>query len=113
MRSITVFLFATSLVAWGNEGHAIVADLASRLLTESAKQKVNDILGHSESLRSVASWADRIKNTGEYAWTRTLHYVDPLDNPSIKCEYDDDRDCKDGKCVVGAISKVLKFIDYS
>jgi S1/P1 Nuclease len=31
-------------------------------------------------------------------------YVDPLDNPSTDCSYVDERDCKDGKCVVGAIT---------
>lgn len=53
-------------------------------------------------MADISSWADMIiysPGYPEYAWTRPLHFVDSED-----CKYDDDRDCPDGKCVIGAIS---------
>lgn len=55
-------------------------------------------------MENVATWADSAKFGKAYGWTRSLHYVDPKDNPSKSCSYDDDRDCADGQCIVGAIT---------
>ncbi|KAH9266250.1 hypothetical protein BASA83_010728 [Batrachochytrium salamandrivorans] len=50
------------------------------------------------------SWADSVKYSGKYAATRVLHYADANDNPPATCNYDDARDCADGKCLVGAVA---------
>ena len=67
-----------SALAWGQEGHSIVAEIAQRRLDKSAAERVTDALGANVSLASVASWADDVRESRPetYNW----HFVSiPLD----------------------------------
>jgi hypothetical protein len=94
------------VLAWGDNGHRIVAHLAARLLTESAGHQVSELLVEGESLDSVAGWADGLRgsfnNPGSRPETARWHFVDiPL-----MSEYDAARDCPEtpnGSCVVAAV----------
>jgi hypothetical protein len=90
-RTIALLLLAsftsTQLTAWGSKGHAIVADIAASRLTPATRENVQLLLG-SESLASVASWADQVRKERDesYDW----HFVDiPGDAPGFAQE----RDC--------------------
>jgi hypothetical protein len=93
--------------AWGDNGHRIVAHLAARLLTEGASHRVNELLVESESLESVALWADGLRGSfntpGVRPETPRWHFVDiPL-----QADYDAARDCPEtpnGSCVVSAVA---------
>jgi hypothetical protein len=93
-------------LAWGERGHVIVAQLAGRLLTGSARHAAARLLGEGESLESVAVWADGLRGSfqapGPRPETPRWHFVDiPLHR-----EYDAARDCPDtpnGSCVVSAL----------
>nr|KAJ3411788.1 hypothetical protein HK105_002539 [Polyrhizophydium stewartii] len=94
-----------SVLAWGNLTHAAIGRIADRLLSADGRALLASVLAPGETLETVANWADKIKyTTGFNPWSANLHFVDPLDNPSTSCSYDDDRDCKDGQCIVGAIA---------
>ena len=95
-------LLVQTVACWGQEGHEIVGDIASQLVQPSTSQFISSVLT-SGTLASVSTWADQVKRSGKYAWTKPLHYVDVHDEQS--CSYNDDVDCKDGNCVVGAITQ--------
>jgi hypothetical protein len=86
-------------LAWGSEGHLIIAALAQKHLTPQAAASVRDLLG-GRQLADVALWADDIKASARPE-TRPWHYVlIPDGSPA----FDDLRDCPGRNCVVDAIT---------
>jgi hypothetical protein len=87
---VTVLLIAGSparTLAWGAQGHRLVALLAAERLTPVARRNVTWLLG-PESLADVSSWADRYLE-GNYQ-TFYWHF---LNIPPGATSYDRDRDC--------------------
>jgi hypothetical protein len=87
-------------LAWGSEGHRVVAEIAEQHLEPATARQVHDLLAieNATTLAEVSTWADQIRlqrpNTG--AW----HYVDiPLDASGYKAA----RDCPNDDCVVARI----------
>ncbi len=90
-------------LAWGTEGHRIVARIAQNNLSPKARQGVHRLLRQGETLESVATWADVIRNSRPE--TKRWHYVDILLEDS---NYDPARDCKRtpfGDCIVNALDE--------
>lgn len=88
--------------AWGQEGHAIVAEIAQRRLTPAAAAAVAKLQGGA-SLASVASWPDDVR--GERKGDFNLHFVDM---PRGVHEYDEKAFCapsEKGDCVVNALRR--------
>jgi S1/P1 Nuclease len=86
---VLMCLGSQSVLGWGQEGHAIIAEIAQRHLSNGARVKVVDMLGPGVSLASIASWADDIRSVRPetYNW----HFVDiPLDAVT----YEANRDCR-------------------
>lgn len=100
--AILTSLLVTNAMAWGTEGHQVIASLAQAQLTTKARAEVNRLLAlePGETLASISTWADEHRNRATGPW----HYVN---FPRDSCTYDAHRDCPDGKCVVGAISKQI------
>jgi hypothetical protein len=98
-------------MAWGPQGHAIVADIAQAHLTPAATAQVSALLklDGDDRLDQIASWAD--DNRKQFPKTGVWHYVDiPLDEPSYVAA----RDCHDGECVVAKIDEFAKVLaDHS
>ena len=98
-------LAPSQALAWGAEGHEIVAAIALRELTPAAREQVGHLLGEPVMMVHDASWADEIRDlrpeTG--AW----HYVDI---PLWAGAYDAQRDCGDGGCVVAQIGDDLRIL---
>ncbi|KAJ1342784.1 hypothetical protein BSLG_002603 [Batrachochytrium salamandrivorans] len=102
--AIVVMLSAApAALAWGTEAHSVVGAIAQQLLTPEGTKFVSKLLPGT-TLDEITSWADSVKYSGKYAATRVLHYADANDNPPATCNYDDARDCADGKCLVGAVA---------
>lgn len=105
---LCVFLpfFAAHALAWSNQGHRLVAELAQRRLTPAANAQVAALLaGEPEpSLAGVASWADTLRKSDpeSYKKTERWHYIN---FPVGTCVYRPQRDCPDGNCVVGQIER--------
>lgn len=109
----TITLLASALVpnvvfAWGSEGHQVVALIAEVKLTPKARAEVGRLLAlePGQTLASVSTWADEHRNPSTSAW----HYVN---FPRDTCQYVAERDCPDGKCVVGAIERQLDLLKSS
>lgn len=100
MTSITAFITATLLSAWGPQGHAVVAELAWRELTPEVQAKVAKILDEAP-MNSVGSWADAVRPAEQFRWTAPLHYVNLPDNA---LQFLPERDCPDDGCAVSAIT---------
>lgn len=115
---VLCFCLCVDLVdGWGKVGHEIIANLAYGLLSEKAKNAVDQLLDvknmeESETpMGSVASWADRMRYTSEFHWTSPLHFVDIRDkempNGCVspdECHFEFKRDCAHDMCAVSAIS---------
>lgn len=90
--------------AWGREGHEVVALVAERYMTESAKTTASELLDGS-SIESISDWADDYRR--EHRETAPWHYIDcPLADPRI----DMARDCPHGDCVVAKTEQFLAVL---
>lgn len=100
LLAATFSLYASGVMAWGNEGHQTVALIAEATLTPAARAQVKSILAleGDTSLAQVASWADEIKNNEPGLVSHAVRIPFDADN------YDPKRDCSGrGKCVVYGI----------
>jgi hypothetical protein len=123
-----LYMFFFSLIhpvdAWGKEGHEIVANLAWKMLSNSTKDGLMNILSNysygvdknctdeCSPLAQVADWADVARYSYAYKWTAPLHYIDVQQQPcnvteslakNDQCYFDYTRDCFNNKCVAGAV----------
>ena len=85
-------------LAWGPEGHALVARIAEAQLTRTAKARVAEILGPDATIVSIASWADQVRR--QRPASEHWHYIDI---PITVAHMDLGRDCPKGDCVVAQI----------
>ena len=98
---IILLLAATpSLFGWGREGHRLIASIANQHLNAKARAEVARLLG-SESLESIASWADEVRP--QRRETSTWHYINiPVAAP----RGDWKQYCPATGCVVGIIPQM-------
>jgi hypothetical protein len=101
-------LVPNAVLAWGSEGHQVVALIADAKLSPKARAEVDRLLAQEpgQTLATISTWADEHRNPATAAW----HYVN---FPRDSCQYVAERDCSDGKCVVGAIEKHLAVLRSS
>lgn len=100
-----VLLLAISLLTtvrafgWGAQGHEVVALVAWQRLTPQTRQEVTRLLAlePGQTMESIATWADEHRSPATGVW----HYVN---FPRNSCEYEAERDCPGGRCVVAAIA---------
>ena len=96
----------TTLGAWGPEAHQAIAILAEQRLSPAAKAAVRQLL-NGQSMASVATWADEVRDTTRpdtYNW----HFVNI---PSTAVSYDARRDCQPsprGDCIIAALDRLEK-----
>ncbi|MBV8502593.1 MAG: S1/P1 nuclease [Paucibacter sp.] len=96
-----LFAGVSSALAWGADGHRLVAKEAESLLTPAARAQVDRLLKlePGATLESVSTWPDEVRTPATAPW----HYVNlPRDSG---CTYVAPRDCPDGACVVEAIER--------
>jgi hypothetical protein len=95
-------LYCTSAHGWGQEGHRIVAAVATEQLHPRTLARLKDLLGEGK-LVAVAHWADEIRK--DRPETAPWHFVNiPGDRP----DYLAARDCvlpREGDCVIAAIER--------
>lgn len=92
-------------LAWGAQGHEIVATLALQELSPRAWAQVARLLGSPAMLIHDASWADEIRDRRPE--TGRWHYVDiPLNAPTYLAV----RDCPRGDCVVAQIAAAQRVL---
>jgi len=91
-------------LAWGQEGHSIIAEIAQRRLSPKAAAAVQSVLG-SGSLASVSTWPDDVRSSRPT--TSGWHFADiPIDSR----DYNPQRDCKPdpakGDCIVAELERL-------
>lgn len=72
--TLLAFLLPYSALAWGNKGHAIVAEVAFSLLDNGTKEKVRKALG-TMTIEEAANWMDNIRRDHRYDYMRSWHYL--------------------------------------
>ena len=103
---IAAFLAAPlRVMAWGAQGHQVVATIALARLSAPARAEVDRLLSlePGATLASIATWADENRDPPTASW----HYVN---FPRNSCRYDAKRDCPDGQCVVEAINRQAEVL---
>jgi hypothetical protein len=103
--AFTILILPSPVLAWGAEGHEIVAGIALRALSPAAKSQVGLLLGGESMLIHDSNWADEVRDQRPDA--RRWHFVDiPLEAPG----YDARRDCAGGDCVVAQITHDARIL---
>jgi len=70
-----ILLFASQLLlAWGQNGHRIVAQICYDNLTEETRLEIDEMLG-DDYLAQVANWPDFIKSEQNWNFAKPWHYV--------------------------------------
>lgn len=102
---VCLTLFSYEALAWGAQGHQVIANLAQGQLTPRARQEVDRLLAlePGETLASISTWADEHRNPATAGW----HFVN---FPRDSCAFDPSRDCAGGQCVVGAIDRQAEIL---
>jgi hypothetical protein len=109
---MTVLLLMTSaapaVLAWGTEGHQLIARIADAQLSVAAHANVKKLLTMEPgaTMASISTWADEHRNPATAPW----HY---LNFPKNNCEYSPERDCPDGRCVVEVIERQAQVLRSS
>ena len=108
----SLFVFPiSSALAWGGQGHRMVAQLAQEQLTPRALAQVNDLLKGEKkpTMAGVASWADELRDTDAalYRKTSKMHYINSGEDG---CVYFPATACKDGECVVAALTNYSRVL---
>jgi nuclease S1 len=100
MCALLCLQVSPDVLAWGRDGHAVVAAIAYSRLTPEARAAADALIQSvlpGQTFVSVASWADDNRTQETAPW----HFVDM---PGDDCNFTPPRDCKDGECIVGAIN---------
>jgi nuclease S1 len=101
-----VCVWTGDALAWGQEGHSIIAEIAQQRLSPAAAQRVAGLL-KGRSLASIASWADDVRDTRPE--TTQWHFVDiPLDVPTYKPTRDCKKDAEKGDCIIAELEQLTK-----
>jgi S1/P1 Nuclease len=102
---VLVLTVPNPALAWGSEGHRIVAEIAEQHLEPAVARQVRELLAieNATTLAQVSTWADEIRP--QRRETAPWHFVDiPIRPPAgTPAAYDAVRDCPRGDCVVAAI----------
>jgi hypothetical protein len=105
--SVTIAFLPHPAMAWGTEGHQVVASIADGLLDASARARVDGLLAvePGATLASISTWADETRDRSTAPW----HYVNMPRGSG--CVYERARDCPDGRCVVEALNAQIRRLN--
>jgi beta-galactosidase beta subunit len=102
-----IFGWISPALAWGPEGHRVVAMIAASELSPKARAGVAALLGGDATAEMVrvSTWADEIRH--DRPETAPWHYVNI---PIGSSGYDAARDCPQEDCVVGQIERDIRIV---
>lgn len=91
-------------LAWGAQGHRLVARIAETHLDPQAKAEVDRLLASEPgaTLSSIAPWADQLRANDPDLGRKSAgwHYINMAEDG---CIYQQPKHCADGNCVVEAL----------
>jgi hypothetical protein len=97
LLALVIILLPQFLLAWGANGHRVVAQICYDNLSETARAKVDAALGDNY-LAQVANWPDYIKAESGWDFAKPWHYMtiqpdktlnDVINNNSTRTKIDD------------------------
>lgn len=74
---------------WGQIGHYVTGEIADFHLTDTARERVNEILGNT-SIPLATVWMDDIRSDGAYNHTTTWHWATIADGKTYEETQQDD-----------------------
>ncbi|KRG66780.1 endonuclease [Stenotrophomonas terrae] len=93
-------------LAWGAQGHRLVARIAEPNLHPATKAEIDRLLAAEPgaSLSSIAPWADQLRGNDPDLGKRSAswHYVNMAEDD---CAFSPPKHCANGNCVVGALQE--------
>ena len=102
---LSLAICTASVVAWAPQGHTMVGSIAQSFLSpSSAALLAKAVPAFNGDLSKMATWADTVKKSTAFSWSKNYHFSDTADSPPTACGYVDSRDCADGLCLTGAIA---------
>lgn len=107
--SVLFFLFGFLLVSeshlqyekWGQIGHYVTGEIAEYHLTETARERVNEILGNT-TMAMASVWMDDIRSESRFDYTRTWHWATIADGQTYEETEQDD-----GGDIIWALEKLI------
>ena len=91
-------------LAWGAQGHRLVARVAEQQLNPQARAEINRLLAlePGATLDSIAPWADQLRTQDPDLGRRSAgwHYINMAEGG---CSYEPAQHCRNGNCVVQAL----------
>jgi hypothetical protein len=113
---LALWMPVQNALAWGEEGHRMVGNIASRYLNPKARAQVlvllkDDRLADGQpsgrrTLGEIASWADEIRENDPKRPGHNLHF----DNIPICGEGDYSKYCKNGQCASAQLDRQLDLL---
>jgi hypothetical protein len=86
MKFILLSLFTFTFVSgFGYKVHTLLGLLVEKNLSNNTLYKLKN-LGYPTNFGYFSTWADLIKRSREYSWTRKLHYFDIPSDPPNSCQ---------------------------
>lgn len=73
---VLILLLPADLLAWGQKGHRIVAEIAYRHLSPLARHRVDQVLGMKRGIVYYSTWPDEIKSDTIYPTSFDWHFQD-------------------------------------
>ncbi len=68
---------------WGQVGHYVTGEIAEYHLTDTARERVQQLLGNT-SIPLATVWMDDIRSDGRYDYTRTWHWATIADGKTYE-----------------------------
>lgn len=101
---LSLLLPVKAAMAWGEDGHRVVGEIAWSYLRPEVKAEVQSLLqvAKEPSLAEATTWADRIRSDSNYDWAAPLHYISL---PRQWDGYREERDCPPAGCILKAIER--------
>jgi hypothetical protein len=100
--AVVLSLCYTSSYAWGNKGHALVAEVAFHYMDESTKKTVLNYLD-GMTIEEAANWMDAIKKDHANDYMKPYHYLD-LEKGA--------KEMPEGENIITVLNSTLKDLDH-
>ncbi|MEE9374088.1 MAG: S1/P1 nuclease [Saprospiraceae bacterium] len=97
------------VLAWGPNGHRIVAEICELHLSAGAKAEIQQIIGKNY-LAEIANWPDYVKSEKGWDFAETWHYTTVHPNQSVaqmKVRYAEDSKINDATEAIVLMKKIL------
>ena len=107
--SVSILLSIPLVSGWSEEGHAIITNVAIRLISDQSSRYLENLLG--DDLLTASVWADSEDASTRYPESHEYHFSH---TPYRDCQpFDIDRDCgfpgKEGLCIVTGLADAIEM----